>query len=119
MYASSAQNIGPDDIRKIKEIADVPVIVKGVECAEDAMLAIGAGADGIYVTNHGGREVDGAPATIDVLPEIAQAVNHRVPIIFDSGVRRGSHIFNALALGADKIGRASCREGVWCLRVRM
>lgn len=74
MYASSAQNIGPDDIRKIKEIADVPVIVKGVECAEDAMLAIGAGADGIVVSNHGGREVDGAPATIDVLPEIAKAV---------------------------------------------
>ena len=92
MYASSAQNIGPDDIHKIKEIADVPVIVKGVECAEDAMLAVGAGADGIVVSNHGGREVDGAPATIDVLPEIAKAVrssNHRVPVILDGGVRRG------------------------------
>lgn len=73
-------------------------------CAEDAYKAIGAGADGIYVTNHGGREVDGAPATIDVLPEIAKAVNHRVPIIFDSGVRRGSHVFKALALGADLVG---------------
>lgn len=107
MYASSAQNIGPDDIRKIKEIADVPVIVKGVECAEDAMLAIGAGADGIVVSNHGGREVDGAPATIDVLPEIAKAVkscDHPVPIILDGGVRRGSHVFKALALGADLVG---------------
>lgn len=56
------------------------------------MLAVGAGADGIVVSNHGGREVDGAPATIDVLPEIAKAVrssNHRVPVILDGGVRRG------------------------------
>lgn len=107
MYASSAQNIGPDDIHKIKKIADVPVIVKGVECAEDAMLAVGAGADGIVVSNHGGREVDGAPVTIDVLPEIAKAVrssNHRVPVILDGGVRRGSHVFKALALGADLVG---------------
>ena len=107
MYASSAQNIGPDDIRKIKKIAAVPVNVKGIECAEDAMLAIGAGADGIVVSNHGGREVDGAPATIDVLPEIAKAVksyDHRVPIILDGGVRRGSHVFKALALGADLVG---------------
>src|SRR5699024_8029845 len=79
----------------------------GVECAEDAMLAIGAGADGIVVSNHGGREVDGAPATIDVLSEIAKAVkscDHPVPIILDGGVRRGSHVFKALALGADLVG---------------
>lgn len=104
MYASSAQKIGPEDVKRIKKESGLPVFVKGVMCAEDAYKAIGAGADGIYVTNHGGREVDGAPATIDVLPEIAQAVNHRVPIIFDSGVRRGSHIFKALALGADIVG---------------
>lgn len=109
MYASSAQKIGPDDIKKIKEIAgaDVPVFVKGVECAEDAFLAIGAGADGIVVSNHGGRQLDGAPATIDVLPEIAKEVHHsdhRIPIILDSGVRRGSHVFKALALGADLVG---------------
>ncbi len=54
---------------------------------EDAYKALGAGADRIYITNHGGREIDGSPATIDVLPDIAKAVNHRVPIIFDSGVR--------------------------------
>ncbi|MDF7638268.1 lactate oxidase [Lactobacillus sp. ESL0791] len=104
MYASSAQKIGPEDVRKIKEMSGLPVIVKGVMCAEDAYIALGAGADGIYVTNHGGREVDSGPATIDMLPEIAQAVNHRVPIIFDSGVRRGSHVFKALALGADLVG---------------
>lgn len=104
MYAASAQKIGPEDVKKIKEATGLPVFIKGVECAEDAYKAIGAGADGIYVTNHGGREVDGAPATIDVLPEIAKAVNHRVPIVFDSGVRRGSHVFKALALGADLVG---------------
>ena len=104
MYASSAQKIGPEDVARIKKEAGLPVFVKGVMCAEDAYKAIGAGADGIYVTNHGGREVDSAPATIDVLPEIAKAVNHRVPIVFDSGVRRGSHVFKALALGADIVG---------------
>lgn len=104
MYASSAQKIGPADVQRIKEISGLPVFVKGISCAEDAYLAIGAGADGVYVTNHGGREVDSGPATIDVLPEIAKAVNHRVPLIFDSGVRRGSHVFKALALGADLVG---------------
>ncbi|WEV43964.1 lactate oxidase [Lactobacillus sp. ESL0684] len=104
MYASSAQKIGPEDVKRIKEMSGLPVYIKGVMCAEDANLAMGAGADGIYVTNHGGREVDSGPATIDMLPEIAKAVNHRVPIIFDSGVRRGSHVFKALALGADLVG---------------
>ena len=104
MYASSAQKIGPQDVRRIKEMSGLPVFVKGVVCAEDAYIAMGAGADGIYVTNHGGREVDCGPATIDMLPGIAKAVNHRVPIVFDSGVRRGSHVFKALALGADMVG---------------
>lgn len=104
MYAASAQKIGPEDVKRIKEETGLPVIVKGVMSVEDAYKSIGAGADGIYITNHGGREVDGSPATIDVLPEIAKAVNHRVPIIFDSGVRRGSHVFKALALGADIVG---------------
>lgn len=104
MYASSAQKIGPKDVQRIKDETGLPVIVKGIECPEDAFKAIGAGADGVYVTNHGGREVDGGPATIDVLPSIAKAVAHRVPIIFDSGVRRGSHVFKALALGADMVG---------------
>ena len=55
----------------------LPVIVKGVNCAEDVEVALTAGADGVYVTNHGGREIDGAPATIDVLPEVVEAVNGR------------------------------------------
>ncbi|MEE5988306.1 lactate oxidase [Ligilactobacillus equi] len=104
MYASSAQKIGPADVARIKEMSGLPVFIKGVMNADDAYLALGAGADGIVVSNHGGREIDGAPATIDMLPEIARAVNKRVPIVFDSGVRRGSHVFKALALGADLVG---------------
>lgn len=104
MYAASAQKIGPEDVKRIKEIAGLPVFVKGVMSGDDAKRSIEAGADGIVVSNHGGREVDGAPATIDVLPEVARAVNHQVPIILDSGVRRGSHVFKALAMGADLVG---------------
>lgn len=62
-----------------------------------------AGADGIWVSNHGGRQLDGGPASFDVLPSVAAAVNHRVPVIFDSGVRRGEHVFKALASGADLV----------------
>ncbi|MFN6887771.1 alpha-hydroxy-acid oxidizing protein, partial [Proteus mirabilis] len=68
-----------------------------------ADTAIKAGADAIWVSNHGGRQLDSAPATIDVLPAIAKVVNKRVPIVFDSGVRRGSHVFKALASGADVV----------------
>ncbi|MDN5954755.1 MAG: alpha-hydroxy-acid oxidizing protein, partial [Loigolactobacillus coryniformis] len=85
---------------------NLPVIVKGIQSPEDALLAIGAGAQGIYVSNHGGRQLNGGPASFDVLHEIAQAVNGRVPIIFDSGVRRGSHVFKALANGADLVALA-------------
>ena len=73
-------------------------------CAEDAVLAIKNGADGIYVSNHGARQLDTTPATIDVLSEIVQAVrplNKYIPIYFDGGVRRGTDVLKALALGAD------------------
>ncbi|KRO18082.1 lactate oxidase [Lacticaseibacillus saniviri] len=103
IYASAAQKIGPDDVRRIAEYTDLPVIVKGIQSPEDALRAIGAGAAGIYVSNHGGRQLNGGPASFDVLESIAKAVNHQVPIIFDSGVRRGSHVFKALAAGADLV----------------
>lgn len=106
IYAAAAQKIGPDDVRKIAEYTNLPVIVKGIESAEDALLAIGAGAQGIYVSNHGGRQLNGGPAAFDVLHEVAQAVDHQVPVIFDSGVRRGSHVFKALANGADLVALA-------------
>ncbi|KRM09852.1 (S)-2-hydroxy-acid oxidase [Lentilactobacillus farraginis DSM 18382 = JCM 14108] len=104
IYASAAQKIGPDDVARIADYTDLPVIVKGIESPEDALYAIGAGAAGIYVSNHGGRQLNGGPASFDVLADVARAVNGKVPIIFDSGVRRGSDVFKALASGADLVG---------------
>ncbi|GAA6325687.1 lactate oxidase [Fusobacterium ulcerans] len=104
IFANAKQKIGIKDIEKIVAMIDLPVIVKGIESPEDALLAIGAGAKGIYVSNHGGRQLDGGPASFDVLESIAKAVNKKVPIIFDSGVRRGQHVFKALASGADLVG---------------
>lgn len=104
IFANAKQKIGIEDVKRIAALTDLPVIVKGIESPEDALLAIGAGAKGIYVSNHGGRQLDGGPASFDVLESIAKAVNKKVPIIFDSGVRRGQHVFKALASGADLVG---------------
>jgi isopentenyl diphosphate isomerase/L-lactate dehydrogenase-like FMN-dependent dehydrogenase len=86
-----------------------PMVLKGIVVADDARLAIEHGADAIVVSNHGGRSMDYGPSTLEVLPEIAAAVNGKIPVLFDSGVRRGADIFKALALGADAvmIGRAA------------
>ncbi len=101
IYASAAQNIRPEDVRRIADYTQLPVIVKGIQTPEDAIRAIDAGAAGIYVSNHGGRQLNGGPGSFDVLENIATSVNKQVPIIFDSGVRRGSDVFKALASGAD------------------
>jgi L-lactate dehydrogenase (cytochrome) len=74
--------------------------LKGVLDAEDARLGVGAGADAIVVSNHGGRQLDGAPSTISVLPEIVAAVDGRCEVYFDGGIRSGQDIAKALALGA-------------------
>lgn len=103
IYAQAKQAFTPADIQYVKKMSGLPVIVKGIESPEDADMAIKAGADAIWVSNHGGRQLDSSPATIDVLPAIAKVVNKRVPIVFDSGVRRGSHVFKALASGADVV----------------
>lgn len=103
IYAAAAQKIGPDEIKKIADYTDLPVIVKGIQNPVDAELAIDAGAAAIYVSNHGGRQLNGGPGSFDVLPEIAAAVAKRVPIIFDSGIRHGSDVFKALATGADLV----------------
>ena len=80
-----------------------PMIIKGILDPEDAKLAIEHGADGITVSNHGGRSMDYGPSSLEVLPEIVAAVNGRIPVLFDSGIRRGADIFKALALGANAI----------------
>lgn len=99
------QNVTWDDIAWIKGIApDLPLVVKGIMTGEDAELAIAAGADGVMVSNHGGRQLDGALATIDALPDVVQAVAGRVPVWLDSGVRRGTDVIKALALGASAVG---------------
>lgn len=103
IYATAKQGLTPEDIKKIKDLTNLPVIVKGIQSPEDAEVAISAGADGIWVSNHGGRQLDGGPASFEVLPKVAEVVNKRVPVIFDSGVRRGEHVFKALASGADLV----------------
>jgi L-lactate dehydrogenase (cytochrome) len=88
------------DIAWIKKRFGGPVIVKGILDAEDAQLAIDNGADAIVVSNHGGRQLDGAPSTIRVLPEIVDAVGHKTEVLMDGGIRSGQDLLKALALGA-------------------
>ena len=92
-----------DFIGRLKEATTMNVVVKGIMTAADARLCVDNGADGIVVSNHGGRSEDSRMATIAVLPEIAAAVGRRVPLLMDSGIRRGTDVFKALALGADAI----------------
>ncbi|KAJ2551036.1 Hydroxyacid oxidase 1 [Coemansia sp. RSA 1878] len=90
-------------VQWVKSVARIPVLVKGILTAEDARLAVDAGVDGIIVSNHGGRQIDTAPATIDVLEEVCRAVAGRVEVYLDGGVRRGTDVFKALALGATAV----------------
>ncbi|MGZ6545731.1 MAG: alpha-hydroxy acid oxidase [Actinomycetota bacterium] len=90
-----------DDIAWIRDRAPgLPIVVKGILTAEDAELAVAGGVDGIVVSNHGGRQLDGSPAGLWALPEVVDAVGGRVPVIVDGGVRRGTDVLKALALGA-------------------
>ena len=88
------------DLEWLRSISPLPLVVKGVLTAEDALLAAEHGAAGIVVSNHGGRQLDGVPAALDVLPEVAEAVGERVEVLVDGGIRRGTDVLKALALGA-------------------
>jgi isopentenyl diphosphate isomerase/L-lactate dehydrogenase-like FMN-dependent dehydrogenase len=90
-------------IDEVRKMVKGPLILKGILEPEDAKLAIEHGADAIIVSNHGGRSMDYGPSTLEVLPEIVAAVNGRIPVLFDSGIRRGADMFKALALGANAV----------------
>lgn len=93
-----------DDLGILRAMTDLPILVKGVQSADDARLAMDAGVDGIIVSNHGGRQVDGAIGSLDALAAIAPAVNGQIPLLFDSGIRCGADVYKALALGASAVG---------------
>jgi len=93
-----------DVIARMREVTSMRIFIKGLETGIDAALAVQYGADGIWVSNHGGRATETGRGTIECLPEIVSAVNGRVPIIVDGGFRRGTDIYTALALGASAVG---------------
>src|SRR5882757_2703943 len=109
------RNISFSDIGFLREASGLPVVVKGIVAPEDIRQSLGAGAAAIWVSNHGGRQIDGVPAAVSLLPQAADVVQGRVPIIFDSGIRRGIDVFKALALGATVI--AVGRPALWGLIV--
>lgn len=103
MLARRKIDLNWDDMLWIKQETGLPVVVKGVMSPATALQAVERGIDAVYVSNHGGRALDGVPATISVLPRIADAVKGRIPIVFDGGIRRGTDVFRAIALGADVV----------------
>jgi len=92
-----------DFIKRVKDVTKMKVMIKGLESGEDAALAVEHGADGIVVSNHGGRATETGRATLESLPEVVRAVGGRIPVLVDGGVRRGTDAFKALALGANAV----------------
>ena len=109
----SRPSLSWDDLAFLRERTRLPILLKGILHPADAVVAIEHGMDGIVVSNHGGRQVDGAIGTMDALPGIVEAVAGRVPVVLDSGVRSGADVFRALALGAAAVGLG--RPYVWGL----
>jgi isopentenyl diphosphate isomerase/L-lactate dehydrogenase-like FMN-dependent dehydrogenase len=102
-----------DFIKQLKDVTTMKVVIKGLETGEDARLAVEHGADGIIVSNHGGRALETGRGTLESLPEVSRAVAGRVPVLLDGGVRRGTDVLKALALGASAVGIG--RPYVWGL----
>ncbi len=101
---SSQARMNWDTVAHIKGSFDIPLIIKGVAVAEDAKRCVESGVDVVYVSNHGGRQLDHTRACIDALPEVVEAVDGRVPVIVDGGFMRGADVVKGLCLGADAVG---------------
>src|SRR5262249_4227419 len=99
-----------DQVKRFKDVHDLPLILKGIATAEDAELACQHGVDVVYVSNHGGRQLDHGLGSVAVLPEVVDAVNGRADVWVDGGFARGTDVVKALALGATTVGlgRLSC-----------
>jgi glycolate oxidase len=93
-----------DTVAHIKEQFDIPLVLKGINRGDDAARAVKAGADVVYVSNHGGRQLDHGRGCLDALPEVVAAVQGRVPVVVDGGIMRGTDVLKAIALGADMVG---------------
>jgi 4-hydroxymandelate oxidase len=107
-------NLTWDHLAFIRDHAPgLPILVKGILTAEDALLAVEHGADGIVVSNHGGRQLDACPASLDALPEVVEEVGGRMPVLMDGGVRRGTDVLKAMALGAAAVMVG--RPAAWAL----
>ena len=117
------------DVKWIREVWKGPLVLKGILEVDDAKLAVAHGADAIVVSNHGGRQLDGAPSSISALPKVAEAVGNKVEVLFDGGVRSGQDVMRALALGAKAcligrayiyglgaLGEAGVAEAIGCIR---
>jgi isopentenyl diphosphate isomerase/L-lactate dehydrogenase-like FMN-dependent dehydrogenase len=109
MFAGLSGEVNPPQadwtyLDRLKKLTKMKVLLKGIDTAEDAVLAREHGADGIVVSNHGGRATDTGRATIDILPEVVDAVGRDMPVLVDGGFRRGTDVFKALAIGARAVG---------------
>jgi 4-hydroxymandelate oxidase len=93
-----------DFVKQLKDVTKMKVVLKGIESAEDAALAVQNGADGIIVSNHGGRSIESGRGTLESLPDVVRGVGGRIPVLVDGGVRRGTDALKALALGASAVG---------------
>src|SRR5450759_765816 len=114
-FDDKKRDLSYSDIGFLREASGLPVIVKGLLNVEDVRQSLAAGAAGIWVSNHGGRQIDGVPASISMLRAAVDAVEGRAPVILDSGIRRGIDVFKALALGATAV--AVGRPVLWGLAV--
>lgn len=103
-FAMNSPSMNWDFVDRLKKSMKMKLVIKGLETHEDAKLAVEHGADGIIVSNHGGRSGESYRATIEALPEVVEAVNGRIPVMVDGGFRRGTDVIKALALGARAVG---------------